>query len=205
MNIPGATDVGRRSFQELAVSAWRNWSVCFGYWDWAGRVGGWAAPDFVGRGCCGVCASDAGYVRQVDSTCFIRPLQSFAKRWPSAWHCCACGTPGASRRRWGSGSGLVWRGSGSSCIGPVPWPFAGVPVRGGGSTPCARGSGLSAGRTRFVAAFCLPSGRGRARSGGLPRLWWYFWSWGLSWGIFVLSSSGSLRSFQRWLAWGWGS
>ena len=62
---PGATDVGRRSFQELAVPAWRDWSVCFGYWGWAGRVGGWAAPDFVGRGCRGVCSGDAGAVRKI--------------------------------------------------------------------------------------------------------------------------------------------
>ena len=48
MNVPGATDVGRRSFEELAVPAWRDWSVCFGYWDWVGRAGGWAAPDLSG-------------------------------------------------------------------------------------------------------------------------------------------------------------
>ena len=110
MNLPGATDVGRQSFQELAVPAWRDWSVCFGYSDWAGRAGGWAAPDFVGRGCRGVCASDAGAVRHVDSTCFIRPLRVFAKRWPFAWHCCGCGTPGVSRRRRGSASGPAWPG-----------------------------------------------------------------------------------------------
>ena len=56
--------------------------MCFGYWDWAGRVGGWAAPDFVGCGCCGVCAGAAGSVLQVNCTCFIRPLRSFAKGLP---------------------------------------------------------------------------------------------------------------------------
>ena len=64
-----------------------------------------------------------------------------------AWPCCACGTAGGSRRRWGSGSGLVWRDCCSSCRCRVPWPFAGVPVRGGVGTPCARGSGFSACRT----------------------------------------------------------
>ena len=146
MNAPVATDVGRRSFEELAVPAWRDWSVCFGYWDWAGRVGGWAAPDFVGRGCRGVCAGDAGVVRQVNCTCFIRRLRSFAKRRPSASHCCGCGTPGVSRHTLGSESGRGWRGSCSSGIGRVPGLSDVCLGRGACVAPCARGVGSSSGR-----------------------------------------------------------
>ena len=64
-----------------------------------------------------------------------------------AWSCFACGTGCAFRRRWGSGSGLVWRVWGSSCRCRVPWLFAVFLGQGGVGTPCAPGSGSWPGRT----------------------------------------------------------
>ena len=100
------------------------------------RNGGFAA--WVRRSV-GACGADRKLVRVT-----VLSLPWLALSAPPAT---ASGLSGVARHSTHIWSGSGSRRSGSPCIGPVPWPFAGVPVRGGDGTPCVRGSGLSAGHT----------------------------------------------------------